>query len=280
MALKSISDTEYAEFVQLVYDLTGIILDNSKKYLIETRIGPIIQEQGLGSYGELLQKIRLPTNAFFKELVIDAITTNETFFFREPCAIDLLRRRLMPPILDSITEGKRRDSMRIWSAACSSGQEMYSIAISAMEFIGDLATQYISLDGTDISEQILAKASMGVYSQFEVNRGLNATHLSKYFTPHSQGYKINDNIRAMCRFNKANLLRLAPSPVRYDVIFCRNVSIYFGAKEREVLFRSLGERLVPNGVLIVGATEQVRDCDDLYSLEKDFPGCFYYRRRH
>jgi len=280
MAVLPISDVEYTEFVRVVDQLTGIVLDSGKKYLIETRIGPLLQEQKMGSYKTLLDAIRLPGKEPLREQVIDAITTNETFFFREAAALDLLRRKLMPPILDLRVSGARRDPMRIWSAACSSGQEMYSIAISVMELLGDMAYQHISIDGTDISEQILARASMGVYSQFEINRGLPANLLQKYFVPHPQGFRIKDQIRAMCRFNKANLLRLTLPAVRYDVIFCRNVSIYFSPSERERLFRSLGQCPVPHGVLIVGATEQVRGCDDVFTLQSDFPGCFYYRRNH
>jgi chemotaxis protein methyltransferase CheR len=238
-----------------------------------------VEELKLPSYRALLDQVRQVGKASLQERIIDAITTNETFFFREPGAFDFLRRRAIPNVLDARTASKSRDPMRIWSAACSSGQEMYSIAIAAMELIGEkLACEKISMDGTDISEQILARASLGVFSSFEVNRGMPAALLSKYFTPHPNGYKIKDSIRAMCRFNKANLLRLPPVVTRYDLIFCRNVSIYFSPLERSQMFRNLASCLVPNGVLIVGSTEQVRDCESHLKLMTDFSGCFYYQR--
>ena len=274
----AINEVDYAEFTKLVYQLTGIVLDASKRYLIETRIGPILDELKLNGYRALLDLVRAPGNLKLQEKIIDAITTNETFFFREPGAFDFLRRRLIPKVLDARVLSRSREPMRIWSAACSTGQEMYSTAISAIELIGDIACERIALEGTDISEQVLARASSGTYSQFEVNRGMPANLLQKYFAPVSTGYKIKDNIRGMCRFNKANLLRLPPVLTRYDVIFCRNVSIYFSPQERSILFRNLASCLVPQGVLIVGSTEQVRDCEDCLKLMTDFTGCYYYQR--
>jgi len=274
----AITDGDYTEFTRLVNQLTGIVLDGSKRYLIETRIGPMLEEMHLTTYRQLLDMVRVPGKINIQERIIDAITTNETFFFREPGAFDLLRRRLIPKVLDARTLSKSREPMRIWSAACSSGQEMYSVAISAQELISELSMDKISIDGTDISEQILARASMGVFSQFEMNRGMPANLLGKYFTPVGSNFKIKDSIRAICKFNKGNLLRLPPVITRYDVIFCRNVSIYFSPPERAVMFRNLASCLVPQGVLIVGSTEQVRDCDDCLKLMTDFPGCYYYQR--
>jgi len=274
----AINDADYLEFTQLVNQLTGIVLDGTKRYLIETRIGPLLEELKVPGYRQLLTMVRSPGSMKLQEKIIDAITTNETFFFREPGAYDLLRRRCIPGVLDQRVAMKSREPMRIWSAACSSGQEIYSVAISAMELIGDIAAEKISLDATDISEQVLARASMGVFSQFEVNRGMPANLLAKYFSAAAGGFRIKDHVRAMCRFNKANLLRMAPSSIRYDVILCRNVSIYFSPQERAVLFHNLASCLVPKGILIVGSTEQVRDCDDCLKLMTDFPGCYYYQR--
>lgn len=274
----SINDLEYAEFTALVNQLTGIVLDSTKRYLIETRIGPILEELKLSNYKQLLDQVRGFGGSKLQAKVIDAITTNETFFFREPGAFDLLRRKAIPKALDGMIANRTREPMRIWSAACSSGQEMYSIAITALEFAGEQVCDKIRIDGTDISEQILARASLGTYSQFEVNRGMPANLLSKYFANTAGGYRIKDHIRAMCRFDKANLLRLPPPSVRYDVIFCRNVSIYFSASERINLFKGLANALGSQGILIVGSTEQVRDCDSVLKLMTDFPGCYYYQK--
>jgi chemotaxis protein methyltransferase CheR len=273
-----ITDAEFVEFTRLVNQLTGIVLDDTKRYLIETRIGPLVDELKLSNYRSLLDLVKSGGKPALQERIIDAITTNETFFFREPGAFDLLRRRLIPKALDERTGSRSREPMRIWSAACSSGQEMYSLAISALELIGTIATERIAIDGSDISEQILARASLGAYSQFEVNRGMPANLLSKYFTATPTGFRVVDHIRAMCSFNKANLLRLGPMMHRYDVILCRNVSIYFSPAERIVLFRSLANCLIPGGALIVGSTEQVRDCESILRMVNDFPGCYYYQR--
>lgn len=274
----SIHDTEYEEFTRLVNQLTGIVLDNTKRYLIETRIGPIVEDLKLSSYRSLLDLVRHGGMPALQERIIDAITTNETFFFREPGAFDFLRRRAIPQVLDARTASRSREPMRIWSAACSSGQEMYSIAISAMELIGEIAGEKLVIDGTDISEHILSRASLGVYTQFEVNRGMPPGLLTKYFTTHASGFRIKDSVRAMCRFNKANLLRLAPVFTKYDLIFCRNVSIYFSPHERGQMFQNLASCLAPQGVLVVGSTEQVRDCESYLKLMTDFSGCFYYQR--
>lgn len=274
----AITDAEYSEFTLLVNQLTGIVLDSSKRYLIETRIGPILDELKLSSYRQLLDLVRMGARRDLQEKIIDAITTNETFFFREPGAYDLLRRRLIPKVLDARIVAKSRDPMRIWSAACSSGQELYSIGISAMELIGEIACEKIVMEGTDISEQILTRASTGIYSQFEINRGMPANLLQKYFTATQGGFRVKDSLRAMCKFNKANLLKVASQSPRYDVVFCRNVSIYFSPEERVILFRSLAASLVPQGALIVGSTEQVRDCESYLKLMTDFPGCYYYQK--
>ncbi|HSQ43076.1 MAG TPA: protein-glutamate O-methyltransferase CheR [Fibrobacteraceae bacterium] len=274
--MPALSETEYAEFVRFVLQLTGIVLDDGKRYLVETRIGPILETQKIPGYSRLLEQAK--SNISLQGKIIDAITTNETFFFREPGAYDLFRRRLMPKVLDQRTEAKSKDPMRVWSAACSSGQEMYSLVISALELIGNLAFGRITFDGTDISEQILSRASSGLYSSFEISRGMPPNLLSKYFTKTADSYKISDIVRGMCRFNKANLLHPPMMTQRYDVIFCRNVSIYFSPQERSILFHNLAKNLVVGGALVVGSTEQVRDCDDVFRLSTDFSSCYYYQR--
>lgn len=272
-----ITEFEYSEFITLIHQITGIVLDASKKYLVETRLGPLIEENGMSSYRQLIDQAKQP-NSKIQIKVIDAITTNETFFFREAGAFELLRRKAIPHVMDRLLQMRSNEPMRIWSAACSSGQEMYSIALSALEFIGSQGYEKIRIDGTDISEQILTKASMGIFTQFEINRGMPANLLGKYFNVVSGGYRVKDEVRAMCRFERANLLRISPPITKYDVIFCRNVAIYFSPTERASMFRTLAKSLAPQGMLIVGSTEQIRDCDDVLKLMTDFPGCYYYMK--
>lgn len=276
--MQSITIEEYRAITKWVDQLTGIVLDDGKRYLVETRLGPILAEYTLSNYGGLLDLAKRNPSLRIEDKVIDAITTNETFFFRENAAFELLKFKLVPDRLDSLRKANSPAPVRIWSAAASTGQEIYTMAIALYEGLGAQILNKIRLEGSDISESTLKRASEGVYSQLEVGRGMPVPLLQKYFHPVPRGWKVRDDLRAMCSFRRLNLLQMGIVGIRYDIIFCRNVAIYFAQTERATLFRNLANLLVPGGALVVGATESVRDCGDLLRLQTKYHNCFYYER--
>ncbi len=173
--------------------------------------------------------------------MIDEITTGETLFFRDNSPFDMLRHKIVPELIDRRARAGGRPLIRIWSAACSTGQEIYSIGIILRETLGDLSKYDVRLLGTDISDQAIARASAGIFGQIDIGRGLSDSLREKYFTPHpSGGWKIRDEIRAMASFRHLNLVQDFTPLGSFDVIFCRNVAIYFNDAVRVSLFRRIG----------------------------------------
>jgi chemotaxis protein methyltransferase CheR len=261
-----------------VYDVSGILLDVHKAYLIESRLGGIAEQCGCSSYQELHKKALLDPNNTIKGKIIDAISTNETFFFRDTGPFELLKHKILPELIDlrsSQGSGLLPVPIRIWSAACSTGQEVYSIAIVLKELLPDLGKYQIKLLGTDISDNAVKQASYGSYNKFEIERGLPRDRLMKYFTPHGTDWKIKDEIRAMALFKKLNLMLPFSALGKFDVIFCRNVAIYFSLADRKKLFDRLADMLNTGGALIIGATESLTGVSDRFEPLRHLRSIFY-----
>ncbi len=243
-----------------VYEATGIHLDQTKSYLIETRLSSLVKELGFTSYRQLAELVRKQPGSNTMVRLIDAITTNETFFFRDTQPFELLRQKLLPDLYDRRTRYKRQTGMdpgplKIWSAACSTGQELYSTAIILKEMLPMLGNPEVKLLGTDISRAALQQASAGRYNKFEVERGLSPELRNKYFVPDQGNWRIKDELRAMVSFQQINLLKPMTGIGRWDIIFCRNVAIYFPIEDRKTLFNGLADAVAPGGALIIGSTE-------------------------
>ena len=247
---------EQRNFTRYIHSVTAIALDDSKSYLIENRLADLVRELGCRSYGELLSRAQADAAGLIRRRIIDAITTGETLFFRDNGPFDLLRYKLLPEIADRAVRGGRR-SIRIWSAACSTGQELYSIAIIIKEVLGDPDRYGVRLVGTDISDQSVARASRGIYNQIEIGRGLSDAVRDRYFRPVAGGWQIRDEIRAMASFRTLNLMNDFSSLGRFDIVFCRNVAIYFNDRDRVSLFNRIGQSLEREGCLIIGAMESL-----------------------
>ncbi len=255
----TITTGEIESIIKYIYKISGISLDHSKTYLIEGRLGTLLDEYGFSSFAELIQKASLdPTKSLEKE-IINRITTQETLFFRDNAPFELLKHKILPDLID-----KRTPSfpvlpvpLKIWSAACSTGQEIYSIAITLNELLPDLNRYNIKLLGTDISDTAIAKASYGEYNRFEVMRGLSQERLQKYFINTGDTWKIKDEIRYMVQFKKMNLMEPYTSRETFDIIFCRNVAIYFSKDDRTFFYENLAKMLSSDGYLIVGASESM-----------------------
>lgn len=231
-----------------------------KAYLIESRLSPIAKEFNCDSWQGLYYKVKNDISGTLKRKIINAITTNETSFFRDNSPFEMLKYKILPDLIDKrkkTTPSGIDIPIRIWSAACSTGQELYSIAIAIRETVGNLKGYDVRLLGTDISDDVVTKASRGVYGKIEIERGLAPDMLNRYFEKKDTEWKIKDEIRAMATFKHLNLLESVTFPNRFDIVFCRNVAIYFLTDDRKRLYTNIGKELASDGYLIIGATESL-----------------------
>jgi chemotaxis protein methyltransferase CheR len=261
-----------------ILDISGIDLDESKAYLIETRLGGLIKEYQCSSYRELCSKAKTDSNKTVENRIIDAISTNETLFFRDAGPFEVLQHKILPDLIDRRTEkssGLLPIPIRIWSAACSTGQEVYSIAIVLKELLSDLKEYNVKLLGTDISDSAIGQASYGTYNKFEIERGLSKETLQKYFISNGGNWKISDEIRAMVSFTKRNILKPFVGLGKLDIIFCRNVAIYFNLEERKKLFENIADVLEPDGFLIIGSTESLTGICTIFEPKRYLRTIYY-----
>ncbi|SHK81591.1 MCP methyltransferase, CheR-type [Bradyrhizobium lablabi] len=244
---------DYEYLRKLLKDHSGLDLSSDKQYLIESRLLPLSRKAGLSDIGELVQKMK-GGSAGLTTQVVEAMTTNETFFFRDKVPFEHFRNTVMPEILQARAG---RKSMRIWCAAGSTGQEPYSLAMCLKEMGAAIAGFRVEILATDLSQEVLEKSRAGIYSQFEVQRGLPIQLLVKYFKQTGELWQINPDIRAMVAHRQLNLLHdFSPLGV-FDVIFCRNVLIYFDQDTKINIFNRLAKATEPDGFLALGAAETV-----------------------
>ena len=242
---------EHQAMADYIYSLCAITLDQTKGYLIENRLSHLMETLGCRSFRDLMARAKAETDGAIKRRIIGGITTNETLFFRDTAPFDLLRCKLVPQMLERRKNSGGNTTIRIWSAACSTGQEIYSVAMVLKEVMGDPHRYGVRLLGTDISDEAVAKASKGIFSQVEISRGLPDAVRMKYFRPVAGGWQISDELRALCSFKKRNLMADFAELGRFDVIFRRNVAIYFNERDKTALFGRLERALERNGVLLV-----------------------------
>jgi chemotaxis protein methyltransferase CheR len=276
-----IKPEEVEIFSKYIYGISGIHIDSSKAYLLETRLGKLLETQKCESYSALYHQIKTDNTRALENQVINAITTNETLFFRDGNPFDLLKYKIVPEVVDNRatkTIGGLPTTIRIWSAACSTGQEIISIAITLKELLMDLNSYNIKLLGTDISDAAIKQASYGVYNKFEIERGLPKERLHRFFGPSGESWKINDEIRSMATFQKLNLMRPFSSLGKFDIIFCRNVAIYFTLEDRKKLFEKIADVLEPDGFLIIGATESLTGVCPRFVPKRHLKSIFYQLR--
>lgn len=253
----AITREEMPVWSRYIQEICGIYLDDSKGYLLETRLGGLLSEAGASSFSDLFRKARADASSKLRGKIIEAITTNETSFFRDTSPFELLRHKLIPDLIDRRNRTGARVPIRIWSAACSTGQEAYSTAIVLKELLGDLTRYDIRILGTDISNKVVAQASYGEYNRLELERGLAPEALARHFTISGDRWKVRDEIRALASFRTMNLLEPFSFPNPFDIIFCRNVAIYFTEVDKTKLFRNLARCLARDGSLIIGSTESI-----------------------
>lgn len=244
---------------ELVRRGSAIVLEATKEYLVEARLGPLARKEGLGSLAELVARLRAEQNGPLQRKVIDAMTTNETLFFRDVHPFEALRKTVLPELIAA--RGPSRH-LRIWSAACSTGQEPYTIAMTLRESFPELAAWKLDIFATDLSGEVLAKARAGTYGQIEVNRGLPAKLMIKYFTKQGVDWQVNEDLRKMVDFREMNLAETWPMMQPYDVVFLRNVLIYFDVETKKSILGRVRRLLRPDGYLFLGAAETTMNLDD------------------
>ena len=276
-----INPDEIKIITKYIYDVSGIALDEKKTYLMETRLDSLVEELGCSSYGELYSKAKADDTKKIERNIIDRITTNETFFFRDSSPFEVFQYKIIPDLIDkrsAKSSGIMPINIRIWCAACSTGQEIYSLGIILKELLPDMKKYRIKLLGTDLSDQAIARASSGKYNKFEVERGLDPIRLRKYFYQDENCWKINDDIRAMVLFKKINLLKSFSNMGKFDIIFCRNVAIYFNLDDRKALFGRIAQILEPDGYLIIGSTESLSGICPQFEPQRHLRSIFYQQK--
>lgn len=274
----AVSLDELRVWARYIYSITGISLDDTKGYLVETRLAGLVRETGSAGYSELLHKVKADATQALRRKVVDAVTTGETSFFRDTSPFDVLQHKILPELIDRRrkTFGPGRTlPIRIWSAACSTGQELYSTAIVLKELLVNFSGYDLRLLGTDISDKAVAAASRGYFNKLELERGMPADKLAKYFTLENGAWKIRDELRALATFRTMNLLEPMAFPVKHDIIFCRNVAIYFTEQDRARLFSTLANVLAPDGCLIIGSTESLTGLCPQYEARRYLRSVFY-----
>ena len=233
---------------------SGLVLDADKRYLVESRVTPVMRRAGLSELGELVRVLEQGKMPSLAQEVVQAMTINETYFFRDRVPFDILRELILPEIIAGRTAQKR---LRIWCAASSTGQEAYSISMILDEFGARLAGWRVEIVATDLSEAALAKAKKAVYSQFEVQRGLSTAQLLRYFDQIGDMWQLKETIRSRVDFRHFNLLGDYGPLGNFDLIFCRNVLIYFEPDRKADVLNRMTRLLASDGMLALGASESI-----------------------
>ncbi len=257
----NVSDFEF--IADLLKKRSGLALTKEKAYLIESRLNTVARKWNFAGFDELVKAMRGANNEPLLVDVTEAMTTNESFFFRDQKPFDQFRDVVLPHMLQHRTQTK---TFRIWSAACSSGQEPYTLAMLLKENEARLAGWRVEIVATDLSSEILDRAKEGLYSQFEVQRGLPITLLVKYFKQAGDRWQINENIRKMVTFKQFNLLTSPAALGRFDIVFCRNVLIYFDPPTKAKVLNGMAELMPKDGFLYLGGAETVLGTTDRFKL--------------
>jgi chemotaxis protein methyltransferase CheR len=266
-----VTPLDYEYLRKLLKERSGLDLSADKHYLVESRLVPLARRVGLPGIPELVQKMKGAGADALTADVVEAMTTNETFFFRDKIPFDHMRETILP----ALTKARaNRRTLRIWSAASSTGQEPYSIAMLLREAGQALAGWRIEIVATDLAQSVLEKSKAGMFSQFEVQRGLPIQMLVKYFTQVGELWQLNADIRGMVQHRQLNLLQDFSHLGMFDVIFCRNVLIYFDQDTKAAIFERLAKQLEPDGMLMLGAAESVVGITDAFKPYPDRRGLY------
>jgi chemotaxis protein methyltransferase CheR len=271
-------DDDFDYIRTLVRNNSGLILEPGKQYLVESRLNPVAREHGFPSIPHLIHCLRCEPPSDLHRRVVEAMTTNETSFFREVRVFEMFRKAIVPRLLAARSSER---SLNLWCAASSTGQEPYSFAILLREHFPILESWDVTFMASDFSTQLLARARAGCYNQLEVNRGLPAHLLVKYFKKQGTVWEISADIRHMIKFREINLIHRWPYIPRMDVIFLRNVLIYLDRATKKDILSRIRLLLNPDGYVLVGGTETIADLDDGFEpVALEGATCFRLRKKN
>jgi len=261
----SVSSQDFAFIQNLVRKESAIVVESSKEYLVEARLEPLAREEGLESIAAIVAQLRAQPHSSLARRLVDAMTTNETSFFRDLSPFEYVRTEALPDLIKRRAESRR---LRIWCAAASSGQEPYSLAMLIKENFQELDGWELDFVASDYSETMLQRSRSGVYSQVEVNRGLPASKLVRFFKQKGRHWMLKDEIRNLVNFRQINLIGPWPPLGQVDLIFVRNVLIYFDVETKREILAKMKSILAPDGYLFLGASETTLNINEAF---KRFP---------
>jgi chemotaxis protein methyltransferase CheR len=272
-----ITTEELNSWIVYIKEICGIHLEANKSYLIENRLATLLKDEQCKTMHDLYFKSKYDATKRIEKQVINAMTTNETLFFRDSSPFELLGRTLIPHALEA---RKSRGAiepipLKIWSAASSTGQEAWSMIMTAKETLIDLSRIDLKVLGTDISERALEQAQKAVYSKMELDRGLPKDKLSRYFVETGESWAVRDEFKKYVQFKRQNLMENMIHLGRFDIVFCRNVAIYFSDTDKTKLYERIANMLEPWGVLVIGSTESLSGISDLFEMANDGRGVYY-----
>nr|WP_225778707.1 protein-glutamate O-methyltransferase CheR [Pseudomonas sp. Marseille-Q3773] len=271
----STGNLDFEQFRVFLEKACGILLGDNKQYLVSSRLNKLMEQQGIKNLGELVQRIQAQPRGGLREQVVDAMTTNETLWFRDTYPFEVLKNKVIPEFIRN-NPGQR---LRMWSAACSSGQEPYSISMAIDEFersnLGQLKMG-AQIVATDLSGSMLTNCKTGEYDSLAIARGLSQERLQRYFDTKGPGrWAVKPAIRSRVEFRSFNLLDSYASLGKFDVVFCRNVLIYFSAQVKKDILLRIHSTLKPGGYLFLGASEALNGLPDHYQMVQCSPGIIY-----
>jgi len=268
-------DLDFEQFRVFLEKTCGILLGSNKQYLVFSRLNKLMEQQGIKTLGDLVRKIQAQPRSGLRELVVDAMTTNETLWFRDTYPFEVLKSRVLPEMLKT-GAGQR---LRIWSAACSSGQEPYSLSMSIDEYERSNPSQAktgVQIVATELSGAMLAACKAAEYDSLAIARGLSRDRLQRYFDVKAPGrWAVKPAIRSRVEFRVQNLLDSYAALGKFDIVFCRNVLIYFSADVKKDILKRIHATLRPGGYLFLGASEALNGLPELYQMVQCSPGIIY-----
>lgn len=272
--LGSLSAADYDQFKQFLEKTCGIVLGDNKQYLVSSRLNKLMQDNQIDGLGQLVREVQMFSNRKLKDAVVDAMTTNETLWFRDTYPFDVFRDQLLPEL-----QHERNGPLKVWSAACSSGQEPYSLSMLVEEYntgrFGGTKAD-VEIVATDLSSSMLACCEEAIYDSLSLGRGLSRERLDRHFNElTANSWQVKHEIRKRVRFRPLNLKDSFVSLGKFDVVFCRNVLIYFSSELKTDILRRIHSTLKPGGYLVLGASEGLSGAGDLFEMRQCRPGIIY-----
>lgn len=271
------TDADFDYIRKLLVERSAIVLGDDKRYLVEARLAPVIGQLKVPSISELVSRLRCEQQQQIIIQIVEALVTSETSFFRDVSPFEVLRKQVLPELIAARAAERK---LAFWSAACSTGQEPYTIALTLREYFPELAKWQIDILGTDISTEVIAKAKLGIYSQFEVNRGLPARLMVKYFHQTGTNWQLDAAIRDMVEYRPFNLATAWPGLPRFDVVLLRNVMIYFDVTTKREILTRVERVLRPDGYLVLGGSETTLNISDTFVRVEQVKAGYYQRRTY